>query len=87
MADKVILKAGTQSLCESFGRLYVTNGCLTDWICLYNHCPQWVCDGLFKFNKPIFNKLNSIAIENFNACTLAKAYASLSPTAKPYEDR
>lgn len=61
----VILKAGTQQLELAPGGYVVTDGWLTDWIILMEHNGTWVRDGVLNINKPIINKLNQIAYNEY----------------------
>lgn len=59
---KVIARAGTQTLERTqMGAFAVTDGWLTDWVTFLGD-GNWVRDGVLKFNKPIVDRLNDLAL-------------------------
>jgi len=61
-AATLIAKSGKQTLERTAaGRYCVTDGWLTDWVIFYNGPWVWAHDGTLQINKPLRDRLNSIA--------------------------
>lgn len=68
IGDSVVLVADDDLTLEfnlSDNKLVVSDGWLTDWILLYDHTNQWVCDiGLA--TEPMRELLDNIALAHYN---------------------